>query len=586
MTFFRGCLLYLAVYLVTSAGYVWALSRVLEWPAAVILGLFGALLLGVLASSIYGFISSHRDRARLARAMTAVPPRDGERIAAAGVLVPDGAPVTAPFSGQPAVLYDYEIERESVLRQRGARPTMVKDWNGVVLAPCLLRTATGDLRVLAVPDLEHVTKTRHNSPEAFDRAAALVANTPFVDLTLANWRRALASLREVLADSSGGAAAHWRHGQLELDPADHRLSERVLPPGSPVCLFGRYSATQGGIVGGLRWGEIVRLYPGDLETASRTLTTASWRNVAIAGLFFAVLHGMIAFALMVTAGELATPAGRAARATDGRSLHQLMQEGDSAAIRAYAAAGGDLDVTDSSGSAAFFSTGDSALKLLLLELGASPNARDHQGDPLLDEEVREGDLELVERLLAAGVDLEARNSAGSTALDSAIRADRREAAALLSAAGAVDFRVREANGQPLPPDGGPPFGVYRAYLAAIHAGDPTPIAGLVAWETSQPTTAEELSSLSGYRPREIQFVEGWWNDRAATLKVRGSSSGSGGAVWMAHLVRHRAEAEASGSSPTAEADPTTTQSEPGDRSDPSEWRLEHEWWLINEEPAS
>jgi ankyrin repeat protein len=161
----------------------------------------------------------------------------------------------------------------------------------------------------------------------------------------------------------------------------------------------------------------------------------------------------------------------------------------------------------------------------LLGAGASPNER-NQGRTALMNAAREGSVPCVENLLKAGARLEEVDDNGNTALAEAVMAGRDDTAAVLVKAGAKDFRVTEGPGHFQVTNDSEPYGVVKEYLAAVKAGDFATMARLVpgASTKSMNENSENLALWQSMRPAEPDLVNGWMDDDAATITVRGRSS--------------------------------------------------------------
>jgi hypothetical protein len=192
----------------------------------------------------------------------------------------------------------------------------------------------------------------------------------------------------------------------------------------------------------------------------------------------------------------------------------------------------------------------------LLAAGADPNETGRDGLTALMNAARQGEPACVQQLIAASADLEAQDQDGRTALAQAIMAGREDIADLLLKAGAADFRITAATGRPVTPDSAP-FGVVKDYLAAVHRGDFETLARLMSGATAARTEEHrpDLQVWQAVRPRTFELVEGWMNEDAATLVVRGTTTAGVQRVGY-HLEAYQAEDGPKG---------------------PKTWRIKHEW---------
>lgn len=105
-----------------------------------------------------------------------------------------------------------------------------------------------------------------------------------------------------------------------------------------------------------------------------------------------------------------------------------------------------------------------------------------------------------------------------------------------SASLAHEDAVTEANGSPLPDDGGAPFAACRAYLRAIHDGDWRSLQRLAAGEAAALfDEAADFRILQGLRPASPAPVGGFRNDTQATVTVQGVTRGGFLATWTYNL---------------------------------------------------
>jgi hypothetical protein len=254
------------------------------------------------------------------------------------------------------------------------------------------------------------------------------------------------------------------------------------------------------------------------------------------------------------------------------SLVDAIQDGNYEAVREFVARGADVNHYPHGDGHYLFHTGDRRMISLLLDLGANPNARDHEGDTLLNELARSNDAENLRKAIAKGADLEARSTTyGSTALEDAIEQDRREAIEVLRAAGAVDPTVSAHNGRPLPADGGGPLAWVRGYVAAIHAQDR---GGMAIYNHGLDPNREEdwtyMADWPGAQPLVPRLIEGYANEQRATLYVCGEAPAGFVVIWGYQLERRVVEAL-----PERPLEPAGVDDSPGI------WTLGRSWWLAD-----
>lgn len=107
---------------------------------------------------------------------------------------------------------------------------------------------------------------------------------------------------------------------------------------------------------------------------------------------------------------------------------------------------------------------------------------------------------------------------------------------LPSASPSHEDAVTEANGWPLPDDGGAPFAACRSYLRAIHDADWRALQGLAAGEAAALfDEASDFRILQGLRPASPSPVGGFHNAAQATVTVQGVTRGGFLATWTYQL---------------------------------------------------
>lgn len=169
--------------------------------------------------------------------------RDGRWIAVSGT-IESTAPVRAPVSGTKAVAYEYAIRKY----QRVGRGDSLMTWfEGKALAPGVVATAAGMLRLLTLPQLEV-------EPEAIEKRSAIANATDYLRQATFEKRdtgsQRVAALEREWTDDDGIFRSDKNlTGSADVQLGDDLLfEERLLRPGEQVCVFGEYSRERGGIV--------------------------------------------------------------------------------------------------------------------------------------------------------------------------------------------------------------------------------------------------------------------------------------------------------------------------------------------------
>jgi hypothetical protein len=483
--FTKGCVFALAIWILLMAAYAYvALGRIHELVPALAIGLLGGTFAAMLLSSFVGLFTGNRDRAAIRRAMNMEPMQDGRLEAASGPLEALDKPLEAPFTGQACVVYEYDVKRQG----QGA-----SDYTGYAMAPCAVRTLRGPVRMLGWVMLDQFPAS---ADQQIDRARGerYLASATLEPLGITS---ILSVFKDLVADDDGTIRKDYRidgDGTLQ----GRRIHERIVPVGAPVTLLGHWSEARGGFVAD--GPNVNRLFRGDLAAVQKQTGGNPVRTLATAAVFFVLLH-----ALLVPMYFLA-PAGGASRNDSG-------------------VAGSVWDERDC----------DRQKTKLLLR--ADPNEVGGDAITALMNAARMDEPACVSNLIAAGAQLEARDKLGDTALVHAVRANRDENAKVLLAAGAKEFRVTEATGRRIK-DGDAPLAAVRDYVDALYRADFETMARLMAHSSVRrmEDSRADLPIWQSLVPKTFTVEDGWMNDDAATLTIRGRTS-SGDQVVHYHVAR-------------------------------------------------
>lgn len=459
----QGCvrfvLLSATVFAALAMGWAFALRPAgSEAPLekAAILALLGA---GTVLS-VKSLLKQRSEIRLLEDAARGIPPEHGKRGAAVGVLQPTtGAVLTAPFSGEPALLYAYAVSRMADFRTGSGkvRKTSVKAYEGEAMAPCEVKTAWGGVRILEPPVLAAARKT-WKGPEAVARAEAWFASAAFHEVvspgTVGAVRRKVeAEERESLA-STGGFRYDGRISnpaailESPVDLREWELDEARFAPGETVTVLGRYDESRGGftavptdVLAG------VALYAGGVaETVGRKRTGIRFLGgLAVALLVAQAFVGGEELRARLEEGRAAAAATAAIPVTV--RLFSAVEKGDTDAVSRLLRKGADPAARDGDGRTLAHAAPDEAMLKLVLDAGCPADRPNGWGATPLILAAGDGDLGRVRLLLGRSVDPNAIDDAGANALSHAVDPGVRAA---LAAAGA-----RDLFGSP-PPSPAPP----------------------------------------------------------------------------------------------------------------------------------
>jgi hypothetical protein len=534
----RGCLIGIVFLAALFAGYYYVLTPRVEWPGNAFLSGFGAIFTGLFISGIFGILRAYRDARRLRGASSnAVGTfKDGEMVAVAGAIRPLDAPLTAPFSGTPCVAYDYDIVHIAHRSTSDGTETYEQhDISGLALTPSIIETPTGGVRLLSFAMLEEFPRQLQNSPSAQDRARDYVARTTFKPMGLTKVFTAFGALSEALTDEDGAVRMDWRMNDGEINYSQATIRERLVLPGQQVNAVGKYSSDKRGLIAeGMT--SLIQLRPGDAQTASRNMVRSAWTALAFSTLFFVVCHAFIVglYYASVTRYQRSSPSEQesalriAVQNRDANEIHRVIQQGV------------DPNVRGSRHSTMLHDLRDADMVRVLLKEGANPNLADDDHYTPMMMAARMGLTDVVEALIAGGAQVNQARPDGGTALNDAIEGDHADTIAALEKHGATSDVVTEANGEPLPADGGEPMQVVRALLTAIHARDTQGIDAAHVPRKSDYSSADWDFYHRVY-PEKPVMLSGFVHGDTATLTIGGPTIHQPPLIWHYQLVRYRGE---------------------------------------------
>jgi hypothetical protein len=238
----KACVIPLALYLLVAAvvGAV-VYRRFPEVGPALLAGFIGGFILFLGLGYLYGIRGKVAESRMIRRALSGVPPQDGKKYAAIGRLVPNGPPVTSPFTKTTAVACKYEI-------QTVAGKGMATLYSGFAMNPSSIQGRHGTVRLLAYPDLK-VSSSTTNSDEARRNAEQYIASTKFRDATAGKLRESLAEMMALYKDDDGTIRYDQRNAGAESTNLGYaQFLEWIVKPGEQVCVIGHYSAQRSGLV--------------------------------------------------------------------------------------------------------------------------------------------------------------------------------------------------------------------------------------------------------------------------------------------------------------------------------------------------
>jgi hypothetical protein len=349
----RSCLVPLLLLAAMMAGYAIWLDQHFERPASLICGGFVGMVSFFCLAAINSARISWQTGRLLAKSEFDTQLVDGQVVAACGTIHPLEEPLTAPFSGKECVLVEYDLLRPKRGRES---ETAGSDYTGFLMTPAVVRTRSGEVRVLGFPMLDPQDERRCYGYSAAWNARQFLVSHEFEDRAGVKMVSAVAALGVVWADDDGRVEKNMRLGQVtvddifppetvdglerlaaweksqgldgsEGDEVDVEVEESVQsesvdeedmdaeedgPPhiplpkmtetrvgvGEQVCVTGIYNAELGGLIPRKSSGPINRLLRGTAAELAASERRKAIRHVLGGLLGLAIVHGFIYVAIV------------------------------------------------------------------------------------------------------------------------------------------------------------------------------------------------------------------------------------------------------------------------------------------------
>ncbi len=361
-----------------------------DWIAALIVSFFVALGVGAIRRSRM----ERGDELIVGR--TGEPLADGARVAVAGTLEPAAGTLLAPFSGEACLVYEYEIFHIERGRTRGSSSIEVVDRSGFALAPCVIRAGGRDIALHAYPGLERFPTTTHDPSSG----RTYLANAHFEDRTGLGFITAASEVLEMFQDRTGVVRKDIQLSKREdLDGSSVR--EEIVPPGSPVCVIGRYAAAENAMVPEPDTAR-VRLIRGTRDEALEHVRDKRLSDVILA-VFFLVVPFLVAWGVLhLREKDLDAKGRNSVRIDRAEALLDAVKYGRTDDVRRILARGGDARGSDEYGVPYISWARNPAIAKLLLDGGADVNAVGKNGLTALMEAKRDGRDDVAAFLIAHG----------------------------------------------------------------------------------------------------------------------------------------------------------------------------------------
>lgn len=291
-----SCLFLLAILLGMSGFYYWLLADTDlsdKWWIPFLL----ALGLSITVANIQGIFQAMRRLSSSNR-----HPRDwkdGELVGASGPVQALREPLKAPFSDSSCVMAEFDIKR--IVSSSKSNTGRSNEIMGFLMTPCAIFTKRGQIRLVGFPLLDQTTEQVCYEDECYERAANYCATTQFKELGKSPLT-ILKELTQVLTDDDGDINEHFRSKDSFLSggpdalreqfgAGSYELTEKVIPQGATITVFGTYNARKQAIDIG-----------SGLSKLDHSLALASMSQV-ISRSFRASIIGTLIFGAITAAGH-------------------------------------------------------------------------------------------------------------------------------------------------------------------------------------------------------------------------------------------------------------------------------------------
>ena len=530
----RGCFFSLLILAACFGGYWYVLHGHVEPPAFWWATGVASFFMWISLSSFQGAFTAAHDAMRVSSESSfggygGEQFEDDAMATVVGHIRAVGLPLHAPFSGNAAVLYNYDIDHIS---HSNNETNSVMDYSGFALAPCAIDSPHGSIRILGFPLLEGFPKRPFDTEEGRKNAAAYLESTAQTDMQGFHPGTMFHEIKELLTDDDGQFRKDWKM-TADRDLTDKHLHEQMVAPGDQVCAIGRWSAMKHGLIPPA--GGVIRLLQGDPQKIVSGLWRKCIGNAIGAIIVAAVVNGAVYTLLQVATGKskLFAETPVATHSIHAAEMIDAVNAGNLAAVEKLFANGTGVNVRDS-GRAALGVAQDGAMARWLIAHGADVNAADSDGQTVLMQQAGAGRAEVVRALVNAGAKLDTLSTKWqSTALTQALDAERMDVVRILRDAGAKDDTVTESRGQPVRETDASVQTIFT-WLAAIQRQDLDAMKAASVFKSFDDVDFKLWKSI---RPVAPKLVQGYATSDAATIEIRGAVSPQRYETWTYQLVR-------------------------------------------------
>ena len=289
----KGCLFLLFVWVAVAGAYGYFLRETEihhMWWIPILFGLGAAMIMG----NIQGIFLALKQKK--ASRLSPHQWKDGDYVVTSGRISATRSPISAPFSGTPSCIVEYELKR-------GDNPA--GDYMGFLMTPSVIMTNQGSAKIVGFPMLAEITGSPVMDDEAYTRAGLYFSQCKF-EKKATNPFTLISQLNAVLADDDGEVKADFCDSkatlhQVESTNADeisqeiterildsgYRLEETLIKHGDEVTVSGTYRQAKQAIDIGSGIKNITHsLKLGSVSASTSKLLTQSIITIIIIGGIF------------------------------------------------------------------------------------------------------------------------------------------------------------------------------------------------------------------------------------------------------------------------------------------------------------
>lgn len=342
----KGCGLSLLMLAALAGGYMVAFDQVFQRPEGLIFGAISGLITFFCIGALSNAWTAWSDWSLISKADFGLQLNDGCKVAVAGRIRAEGEPMQAPFSGKECVICEYDICKPETESSDRDTDDTAADYAGFLMSPCKIQTSSGDVRLLGFPMIDDVITDNCLNSSEVQAAREFLRNTEFEDRSGMKLVSILSVFSDVWSDDDGRVERHMRLtsnsidkiippdteesakayndaliedeqlGEFDegmIDEGGHvfiglpKLIEKRVEPGEEVVVIGIYSEVHRGLMPPKGSTTVNRLKRGTAAEVAAKLQSSVMANVIGGLVVLAILHGVIAFAVINLAEEKEVP---------------------------------------------------------------------------------------------------------------------------------------------------------------------------------------------------------------------------------------------------------------------------------------